>query len=210
MAFDSDGLPLWSMEAPYAKIFPLVFGSSSFHDGQAVAVLFRALDRTDKNINWEPVIHGQGPISAQLSIAVSWDDFLLLSKIHQGLSGLSPAELRLAADKLGNYGYQREVFEAELLRRFSEPLFFLPFAIFAIVIGWRYRAMARPRYMGIPMMGILPAVFYGAEYISRGWINNLGIWAVVSLGFTSAAIAFGTGILVLHVVSLIILAAQHG
>jgi lipopolysaccharide export LptBFGC system permease protein LptF len=145
-----------------------------------------------------------------LALSVSWDGFVLLSSINRGLMGLSPAELRLAAESLGNYGYQREVFEAELLRRFSEPLFFLPLAVFAIVIGWRYRALKRPRYMGIPMLGILPLVFNGAEYFSRGWINDLGIWAVVSVGFTTAAVFFGIGVFVLLVISLITLAAQHG
>jgi hypothetical protein len=59
------------------------------------------------------------------------------------------------------------------------------------------------------MLGILPLVFNGVIHICRGWVNNLGIWAVVSAGFTTAAVFFAAGILVLLVLSLIALAAQH-
>ena len=208
MAFDRDGRPLWSMEAPYAKILPLTLDS-----GPAVAVLMRALDRTDQSKQWEPVKQGMGqsaPDGAQMILEVSWDNFLLLSNVNRGLSGLSPADLKRAAEYLGSYGYQSEVFEAELLRRFAEPLLLLPLGVFAIVIGWRYRAVKRPRYMGIPMLGILPLVFYGTVHLCRGWINNMGIWAVLSLGFTTAAVFFAAAFTLLLILSLIILAAQHG
>lgn len=207
MAFDRDGRPLWIIEAPYAKILPLVLDS-----GPAVTVLMRALDRNDKTNFREPIARGLGqsaPSGAQIALEVSWDNFLLLSNVRRGLSGLSPAALRSAAENLGSYGYQREVFEAELLRRFTEPLLLLPYGIFAIVMGWRYRASKRSLYIAVPMLGILPLVFNGALQIFRGWINNLGIWAVVSLGFSTAAVFFGAGIAVLLVLSLIILAAQH-
>jgi hypothetical protein len=208
MAFDREGRRLWSMEAPYSKLFPLVLDS-----GPAVAVLMRALDRTDGNKVWEPEILGLGgdaPGSAQTVFPVSWENFILLSNIHRGLSGISTADLLRAANELGDCGYQPEVFEAELLRRFAEPLFFLPLAIFAIVIGWRFRAQKSHLFVGIPMLVFLPLVFNGATHFCRQWINNLGILAVVNLGFTSAAVFFGVGIAVLLVISLIILAAQHG
>jgi len=64
--------------------------------------------------------------------------------------------------------------------------------------------------MAVPMLGILPLVFNGAVHLCRGGINNLGIWAVVLIGFTGAAISFAIGILILVILSLIILAAQHG
>jgi hypothetical protein len=59
------------------------------------------------------------------------------------------------------------------------------------------------------MLVILPAVFNGAVHFSRNWLNNLGIWAVVSLGFSTAAVFFAVGIVVLLVLSLITLAAAH-
>jgi lipopolysaccharide export LptBFGC system permease protein LptF len=144
-----------------------------------------------------------------LVLPVSWDNFLLLTNIRRGLSGLTLVDLRRAAENLGTYGHQGQVFEAELLRRFTEPLLLLPLGIAAIVAGWRFRALKRPRYMGIPMLLILPVVFTGVEHFVRHWVNNLGIWAVVSFGFTFAAVFFGIGVLVLLILSLIALAAQH-
>jgi hypothetical protein len=208
MAFDRDGRPLWSMEAPYAKIVPLALDS-----GPAVTVLLRAIDRADKAKQWGPEIQGLGqgvPGGAELVLPVSWDIFLLLTNARRGLPGLSPTELRTAAENLGACGYQPQVFEAELLRRFAEPVLFLPLGIFAIVIGWRYRALKRPRYMGVLMLGILPMVFNGVIHVGRALVNNLGILAVVSLGFNTAALFFGIGMFVLLVLALILLAAQHG
>ena len=208
ITFDMDGRPLWRMEAPYAKILPL-----SLSSGPEIAVLMRALDRTDKTKHWEPVVHGMGqagPAGAQIALQVSWDNFLLLSNVRRGLSVLSPVDLKKAADYLGNYGYQPEVFQTELLRRFSKPLFLLPLGIFAIVIGWRYRALKRPRLAGILMLGILPLVFSGVVQLCRLWISNLEIWAVVSLGFATAALFFAAALIILLILFLIILAAQHG
>ena len=208
MASDRDGNLMWTINAPYAKILPLTLDS-----GPATAVLMHALDRRDKNISWEGEIEGVGQDSAsgtQIALPVTWDNFLLLSKIHRGFSSLSPAELFRAAANLESSGYKPEVFQAELIQRFADTLLILPLGFLAIVIGWRYRALKRPRYMAVPMLGILPLVFNGAIHFCRGGINNLGIWTVVSMGFTGAAISFAVGIFILVVLSLIILAAQHG
>ena len=215
LAFDRDGHPLWSMEAPYAKILPIAppFTEGISVTGPSISILMQSLDRADKTKHWEPTAQDLGqsaPAGSQMALAISWDDFLLLSKIRRGLAGLSPADLKHAALNLGACGYQPEVFEAELLRRFAEPLFLLPLGFLVLVAGWRYRALKRSRYMAIPMLGILPVVFNGAVHFCRLWLNNLGIWAVVSLGFTTAAIFFGIGMLILLILSLIVLAAQHG
>jgi len=207
MAFDTEGRNLWSMEAPYAKIVPTTLDSVP-----STVILLRALDRTDKNKRWEPVIKGTGisapPGSAEVVLPVSWDNFNLISNVRRGLSTLSSADLKIAADNLGSCGYLPQVFEAELLERFIRPLFLLPLGILSIALGWRLRALKRPRYMAVPMLGILPIVFNGSVHFSRSFLNHLGIWAITSLGFTSAAIFFGAGILVLLILSLIILAAK--
>jgi len=223
MAFDMDGKQLWSLEAPYAKIMPMTLDS-----GPSLAILLRALDRTDKNKRWEPEIlsfekssfeksgfeqssPGQNaPGNAEILLPLQWETFLLLSNLRGSLAGLSPIDLRKASSALASYGYLPQVFEAELLQRFTRPLFLLPLTIFAIAIGWRYRALKRPRYMAIPMLGILPLVFNGAVHFCRYWINDFGIWAVLSLGFTTAAIVCGALIVLLLVLSFIFLAVRHG
>jgi len=213
MAFDRDGQPLWGLEAPYAKIVPLAFSSRMATSGPGVVVLLRALDRLDTNRRWEPVTWGMGqsaPETAQIALTVSWDDFILLSEIRRGISTLSPAELKRAAENLEAYGNKPAVFYVELLRRFTEPLLLLPLGVLAIILGWRYRALKRPRYMAYLMLCAMPLIFSAAINLSRSWINGLAILAVASVGFTVAAVFFAAGIMVLLVSFLIILAAQHG
>ena len=205
MVFDGDGQALWSMTAPYAKLFPLDFNTST-------ALLFRALDRMDKTISWENKafsLEQSAPDTAQLALSIPWDTFILLSAVYRGISGLSPAELSLASKTLGVFGYQKEVFEAELLRRFAVPFFYLPLTIFILALCWRFRALVHPRFIGIPMLGILPIVFSGIEFFCHALIGDLCIWAVISVGFSTAAIIFSAGLLALLAVSLILLVAQH-
>ena len=134
----------------------------------------------------------------------------MISNVSRGIPNLSPVELSAAAANLGRYGYPPEIFLTDLLQRFIRPMFLLPLGIIAISTGWRFRALKRPRYIAIPMLGILPVVMNGLEHISKVFINNIGIWAVITLGFNAAAIFFGVGIIVALILSLIYLASQHG
>jgi hypothetical protein len=101
------------------------------------------------------------------------------------------------------------VFQAEILRRASRPLALLPLSILAIVMGWRFRAAARPRLLGLPMLGIIPLVFYGTGRILHGVFGVLGLGLLLSLGYVPAIGIFIGGSLILFVVSLIALAAQR-
>ena len=208
MAFDMEGRAAWSMTVPYIKFLPITLNS-----GSSLTILLRALDREDKTKRWEPSarnLRQRAPNTAQITLPVSWNTFLLLSEVRRGLSGLSIADLRRAAKDLEDCGYLPQVFEAETLERFAQPLLLLPLGIFTIAIGWQYRALKRPRYMGIPMLGILPVVFNGIFYLCRVSLKNLEILSVVSLGFTIAALFFAIGLTVLLVLSLIALASRHG
>jgi hypothetical protein len=207
MSFDGEGRPVSRLEAPYAKILPMRLG-----DRPRALVLMQALDRHDRNRRWEPVwTAGSAPAAGtQLLLDISYEDFLLLSQVRRGVGNLQMGELFAAARTLGSGGYIPEVFEAEMINRLSVPLFFFPMAILSIVIGWRYRAKKRPRYLFIPMLPLLPLVFNGLVYLYRNILNTLGIWAVISLGFSTALIICIAGLALLFILSLIILAAQHG
>ncbi|MDR1566961.1 MAG: hypothetical protein LBS48_06750 [Treponema sp.] len=208
LAFDREGRPTWRMEAPYVKILPF-----SLDSGPRISVLMRALDRTDGTKRWEPLVQSLGenaPRGAHISFSLSWDDFLLLPDLRLGPENLSVSSLMAASRIAGNYGYLPQVLEAEIIRRFAETAVFLPIAVLVLVIAWRYRALKRPRYLGIPMMAILPVVFNGAVHFYRSCLNNLGIWTVITFGFTLGIIAFAVGVLVFLILSLILLAAQHG
>jgi hypothetical protein len=83
-------------------------------------------------------------------------------------------------------------------------------AVLALVLGWRYRARKKPRYVYVPMLGVLPLVFYGVVLFYRGILNNLSIWLSLNLAFSMAMIFFTAGAALCFILALVLLAAQHG
>ena len=210
MGFDAQSRPVLRLQAPYAKILPFTV------DGQhKVLFLMRALDRHDQNRRWEPeavIENGSGYRGgdARITLDVSYETFVMLSRIRQGLPNLQLGELFEAADIAGEAGYVSEVFEAEALNRLGTVLFFLPMAIFSIIIGWRFRAKNRPRYFFVLLLPLLPIVFNGMVQLYRSVLNTAGIWLLLALGFSGALAVFIVMLAVSFILSLIILAAQHG
>ena len=113
----------------------------------------------------------------------------------------------ITVSQLNNY--IKQVFEAEILNRIGNVAFFLPIAILVIIIGWRFRPAKKPRYFFVLLLPVLPVVFHGFVYIYQIILNLLGIWFVLSFGFTAALIIF-IAVLVLSLVgSMMLLAAQN-
>lgn len=210
MRFDAESRLTQSLQAPYAKLLPFTL------DGRhQVLVMMRALNRRDQNLRWEPewTLADTGDRNsggAQITLDVSYETFLLLSKIRQRLSNLQIGELFSASEIIGELGYVPQVFQAEILNRLGAALFFLPMAVIAIIIGWRFRAKTHPRYLFMPLLPILPIVFNGMTHLYRGILNTLGIWLILALGFSSALVVFAIILAASLVLSLIFLAAQHG
>jgi hypothetical protein len=208
MAFDRDGRLLYRLEAPYVKMTPITL------DGvPRVALLMRALDRHNRNLRWEPRWDGPerpGLGDAQLILDVSYRDFLLLARARRGPDNFLLGDLFEAEKRLGSLGYAPQVFQALIVRRLAEPALFLPLTILVIVMGWRYRAKRRPRYMGLPLLFLLPLVFNGLAHIYRGMIRALSVLMALSLSFSLVIPFFIAGALILFIGALLILAAQHG
>jgi hypothetical protein len=208
LGFDPDASLVWRLEAPYAKIQPL----SGDAAGRTV-LLLRALDRENQRQRWEPRWEGQGglePDTAQLTMDIAYEDFILSAEAARGLESLSIRDLLNGASRLGNKGHIPELFRAEALHRLGGPMVFLPFAIIAVIIGWRFRAGKNPRYLGIPMLGIIPLVFSAVSAALRAAEQNLGSLMVLTLPFSLVLGLFIVGILVFFFITLIILAGQHG
>jgi hypothetical protein len=212
---DGEARPVSRLEAPYAKILPIRIGGQP-----KTLILLRALDRHDPNRRREPLwaadpVQPPSPENSasgdtRLLLDLSYEDFLLLSRVRRGLDNLRMGELFAAARNLGNLGCLPQVFEAEMINRLAGPLFFLPMAILAITIGWRFRAKKRPRYLFIPMLPILPLVFNGLVHLYRNVLNTTAIWLVISAGFFTSLVIFITALTLLFILSLIFLAAQRG
>jgi hypothetical protein len=209
IAFDREDQLQYRLEAPYAKIVPMDLEEKE----DRLVLLMRALDRSDREKFWEPQLAGgleNGAEKAQLLLDLSYEDFLILSKIRRGPETLEPPDLFVAEKRLGAYGYVPQVFQGEIIYRLCEPVLFLPIAILTILAGWRFRAKTRPRYSGVPMMAILPLGFYGFIHFYRSFLNNAAIWTVVSFGYAPALAVFISGAVIFFIFSLIVLASQHG
>jgi hypothetical protein len=207
MALDGDGALLYHVTAPYAKLLPIRSDA-----GPQLVLRMHALDRVERTRQYKPVWSGPDQSHAgepQLILDLSYRDFLLLSKLREGLDALLIGELFTAVQIIGSYGYIPQVLQAEIVYRVSEPALFLPIAILSIVIGWKYRARKRSLYL-VPMLVILPVLCHGIVLLYRSILNTLGIWSVISLGFPLSLGLFTLGPIVVLVLSLVSLAAQPG
>lgn len=205
--FDAAGGFSHKVEAPYVKILPI-----QVQGKPQLVFLMRALERQNKNVQWTPVWTGARPElgNDEVVLDIGFEDFFLMTRARRGVENLFLGELFNAAKGLENYGYIPQVFEVEILHRAFEPLALFPLTILVIIIGWRFRAKKQPRYMGFPMLCILPVVFNGFVYVYRYVFDTLEIGMVLTLGFTLTGILLVAGILIFFMLALILLAAQHG
>jgi len=205
MEFDALSRPYVSVRAPYVKLLPFTGGGKD-----RIMVITHALNRYNKDISWKGEwLLGSNKVSV-ITLDISFEEFLLLSTVRRGLTTLQVDQLFTASKKLGALGYVSQIFEAEILNRISSTVFFLPMAVFVIVIGWRYRTKKRPRYFFFLLLPVLPVVFNGFVFFYRNLLNTVGIWLVISLGFAAALTIIITSLAVILFISLIVLAAQHG
>ena len=216
LASDAEGRLRYRLSSEYGKLVPVPGRDLEGESADHTVLLLHALDRADKNISAGPVWINDGgeattEIGAnQILLPIGYDDFLLLSKVRQGIQTLSFRELFTAEKTFDNFGYIKENFKAEIFRRMGNTVFFLPVAIIALIIGWRYRAMKKPRYVYVPMLVLLPVVFYGVVLFYRHIINNLSVWLSLSMGLSTALICLAAGSVVFFLLTLVLLAAQHG
>jgi hypothetical protein len=207
LVFDENGMLVNRLEAPFAKFLPKTLGSQP-----RVLLLLQALDREDQALRWGPAWTNPGYSElgdTQVILEIPYEDFLLTTQVRRGVANFFIGELFTAQERLGNYGYIPQVFAAEILSRFAEPVYFLALLILILTLGWRYRAPRRPRYLSIPMLVILPLGFDGVIRIYRAAMNILGIRLVLSLPFSVAMTVTFVGALVLFIIFLICLAYQH-
>jgi len=204
MEFDKEMNLIANGTARYVKVIPVIL-----NDAPQVLIMTHALDRYDKNHNYRSEWFIGSEPAGGIVLNVKFEDFLLLSGVRRGLSNLQIIELYNASKKLGDSGYIKQIFEAEILNRLGSALFFLPAAVFVIIIAWRYRAREKPRYLFILLLPVLPVVFHGFVYLYRVVFNTLGVWLVLTAGFTAAIIVFLVTLAVTLLISLIALSAQH-
>ena len=204
MRFDENNNLEESVISSYAKILPFTNNNTP-----QVLVLTHALDREheERSVDGEWLVGNKS--AGGILLDVSYDIFLLITQARFGLPNFQINELFQASKELETAGFISRIFHAEILYRFSAVLFFLPMSIFIIIIGWRYRAKTKPRYLFILLLPILPVVFHSLVFLYRTVLNTLGIWLVITFGFIPALITISAAFALLLIISLISLSAQR-
>jgi hypothetical protein len=206
IALNQSGAPIGSISAPYCKLCP-----QSTAAGDRLLVMLRAVDQETQE-QYDPAASDDDQNlfeNAQIMLALDYDDFRLLSKLRRGMNSLLIGDLFRAAQRFDSFGQVEQVFQAEIIYQLSEPASFLPIAVFVIVLGWRFRSKKKLRYLGIPMLIILPFVFEAVIYFYRSILNTLCIWSVTSMGFTTSIAIFACGTAACFFCALLVLAAQR-
>ena len=209
MTFDAENNLKFSVMSRYAKLTPFIK-----NEKPQLLVLTHSLDREDSEKNNQGIwLYGEensgGIHQAMFILDISFEDFLLVTRIQRGLTNLQIDELLAASEKIERAGHIPQVYQAEILNRLAAAIFFLPMAVFIIVISWRYRVKSRPRYFFVLMLPILPVVFHSLVFLYRAVFNTLGIWLILSFGFIPAIVIFIVVLALLLLISLITLSAQH-
>jgi hypothetical protein len=206
-AVDSAGSLSNRMEAPYAKFLPKTINGKNM-----VVLLLQSLDRRNPDLRWGPVWTEPGQVEmggVELPLHLSYENFLLITRIRRGLEHFQIPSLFAAEQNLGAYGYIPELFRAQVITRIAEPLFFLPLFILILVAAWRFRPRKQPRYLAIPMLVIMPVVFFAWTTMYRSLIDALGIGMALTLSFTASMLILGIAVSVFFFLSLIILVSQR-
>jgi hypothetical protein len=238
ICFDNANRPESTFQASYAKIVPMTLGGRDRvvvlmqaldrdDQNRHWEPVWNSLEENDAARR--PTLSGSaagGFLRStigdnQIMLDLNFESFVLLCHTWRGLGvpissarvspldGFSLGDLFAAARSVSPYGYVPQVFEAEIIYRLCEPLFFLPAAVFVIIIGWRFRALSRARFVFFPMLFILPLVFNGLVYFYRQVFNILGTFSLLNLGFPATLIIYGLGAGILFVLSLVVFVSQH-
>ncbi|MDR1972531.1 MAG: hypothetical protein LBQ46_11495 [Treponema sp.] len=238
IGFDSANRPEARFQAPYAKIVPKTLGGQNrvvvlmrALDRHDESRYWEPVWTSLEEPSARPPRDNSGAAGGflrsvigdnQIMLDLNFESFILLCYTWRGLAapqsfsdplspldGFSLGDLLAGARALSPYGYVPQVFEAEIIYRLCEPLFFLPIAVIIIIIGWRFRALSHAPYVFVPMLFILPLVFAGLVHFYRHILNILGIFSVLNLGFSLTLILYCFAAGILFVLSLVAFVSQH-
>ncbi|OHE76418.1 MAG: hypothetical protein A2413_05025 [Treponema sp. RIFOXYC1_FULL_61_9] len=218
LSFDDSGSLRSRVAAPFAKLSPfrVLIGSEDGATSRTVSVtalLMLALDRHDQSKRWEPRWTGIARSAVpppRAVLEVPYERIQLIARARKGVAALSLNDLISASELLGAFGFVRETFQAEFIRRLSEPFAFLSLAILSIAFGWRLRSLRGVGLPGLPMLILLPLMLHAGVQGFRFAVSVVSTASVVAFPFTSALLAVLAVQAVSLLLSLVFLAGQRG
>ncbi|MGD0724920.1 MAG: hypothetical protein ABSB63_05095 [Spirochaetia bacterium] len=198
--YDAAGAVTWHFNAAYGR-----------REGDSI--LMNCVDRTDNRLRFLPR-YAQGTRAPAemnvLALRPTVEQMRSLSLGRDALAVLGLAELWRMRGDLGSFGLSREALTVDMAMKMLMPCVFLILSIFALSLGWAFRA----RYFGrlslfavilIPLvplvLSVLSLLYVHAHRVIIGF-------TVLAFGFTAALVVLVALQVVLLVVALIMLAGQ--
>jgi tetratricopeptide (TPR) repeat protein len=198
--YDAAGAVTWHFNAAYGR-----------REGDSI--LMNCVDRTDNRLRFLPR-YAQGTRAPAemnvLALRPTVEQMRSLSLGRDALAVLGLAELWRMRGDLGSFGLSREALTVDMAMKMLMPCVFLILSIFALSLGWAFRA----RYFGrlslfavilIPLvplvLSVLSLLYVHAHRVIIGF-------TVLAFGFTAALAVLVALQVVLFVVALIMLAGQ--
>jgi lipopolysaccharide export LptBFGC system permease protein LptF len=212
--YDAEGRVIWHLRAPYGKRGADTVPAGGAAGGAAPAqrtVLLHAVDRTNARIETRAVYtQGSRPAAERdvLLLSPSIDELRALSIRSDAAAVASIADLMRLRGDLGAFGASRPALTIEMAMKMIMPFVFLVVSLFAISLGWGFRARA-----GLPRLGmiVVPAVPVVLAVLTLLYVHAHRVvtgFAVLAMGLPAALVVLAVLELALLAAALVTLAGQ--
>jgi tetratricopeptide (TPR) repeat protein len=198
--YDAAGAVMWHFGAPYGR-----------REGDSI--LMNCVDRTDSRLRFLPR-YAQGTRAPAemnvLALPPTVEQLRSLSLGRDALAVLGLAELwRMRAD-LASFGLSREALSVDMAMKMLMPCVFLILSIFALSLGWAFRAryFGRLSIFAVILMPLVPLVL---SVLSLLYVHAHRViigFTVLAFGFSAALAVLAALQVILLAVALIMLAGQ--
>jgi hypothetical protein len=198
--YGTDGVVQWHFSAPYGR-----------REGDSI--LLHSVDRNDARVEDLPsYLQGTRPAAERsvLRLKPSVEELHSLSIGGAALAVMGLSELwRMRAD-LAAFGIPRQALSVEMTMKMLMPFVFLILSIFAMSLGWAYRARYLARLSGVAVL-LMPLVPLVLSVLSLLYVHAHRVvigFTVIAFGLTPALIVLAVLEGILLVVALVMLAGQ--
>jgi hypothetical protein len=198
--YDTAGAVQWHFSAPYGR-----------REGDSI--LLHSVDRKDATRQYLPLyLQGARPAAERsvLRLQPSVEELHSLSMGRDALAVMGLPELWQMRAHLASFGIPRQALSVEMTMKMLMPFVFLILSIFAVSLGWAYRAryLARLSPFAVVLMPLVPLVL---SVLSLLYVHAHRViigFSVIAFGLTPALIVLAVLELILLAVSLVMLAGQ--
>ncbi len=216
--YDADGSVQWHLAAPYGKRFadavPEGTATASPAGGATGAlhtVLLHAVDRNDARVQTVPAyLEGSRPAAERniLLLSPSVEELRALSAQDDAAAAMGIGDILRLRGNLGAYGASRPALTIEMATKMVMPFVFLIVSLFAVALGWGFRARGALPRLGMIVIPVVPVVLAVLTLLYVYGHRVIVAFAVLSLGLPAALIALAVLELALLAGALVALAGQ--